>query len=292
MTTIDFSGLEFEKLDRFDTPEYVDTRLQLHYAIQIIAAIGYTFRIPRPDWGHVSLKWNEPLRALVNPADASPGAINAGLRISDLTLLLLGVDQQIVSSFPLTGRTLQEGYGWLTTKIEESGGPGKSLIRPDHELPFHSVADGMAFKPDPATLYTLASLYANASTTLERIHGPMASASPIRCWPHHFDIATLVQFDQGEDPEEARSIGIGFSPGDQNHQEPYWYILPWPAPQVERLPEFGAVGEWNTAGWVGAILENDRLTGYTNPALPIAEFLNFGILASLDVLTIDSRSIS
>ena len=34
-----------------------------------------------------------------------------------------------------------------------------------------------------------------------------------RGWPHRFDIGLLISFDPAADPEEARSIGIGLSPG-------------------------------------------------------------------------------
>ena len=52
----------------------------------------------------------------------------------------------------------------------------------------------------------------------------MTGAPVVRCWPHHFDMATL--FNLGED----RSIGVGFSPGDESYDEPYFYCTPWPPP--------------------------------------------------------------
>jgi hypothetical protein len=57
----------------------------------------------------------------------------------------------------------------------------------------------------------------------------------VRCWPHHFDIATLLSLGRG-DPEGAAAIGIGMSPGDAYYPQPHFYISPWPAPPADALP--------------------------------------------------------
>jgi hypothetical protein len=77
--------------------------------------------------------------------------------------------------------------------------------------------------------------------------------SPVRCWPHHFDIATLVSIPGGA-PGEVRTIGVGLSPGDGSYAEPYFYVTPWPAPDGPTLPELPAGAAWHRAGWFGAVL--------------------------------------
>ena len=49
--------------------------------------------------------------------------------------------------------------------------------------------------------------------------------SPVRCWPHHFDIATCVALESG-DPERERGIGTGLSPGDGTYGQPYFHVNP------------------------------------------------------------------
>jgi hypothetical protein len=75
----------------------------------------------------------------------------------------------------------------------------------------------------------------------------------VRCWPHHFDIATLIQIDPPHLGEGARSIGVGMSPGDASYAEPYWYVTPWPYPSQDQLGCLPA-GAWNRRGWTGAVL--------------------------------------
>ena len=98
----------------------------------------------------------------------------------------------------------------------------------------------------------------NATVEEELVAGDPA-ASPVRCWPHHFDVGSLIALDADAEPEEARSIGVGFSPGDGSYDQPYFYVTPWPYPDTAALPTLEAGAEWHTGGWTGAVLTADRL---------------------------------
>ena len=83
--------------------------------------------------------------------------------------------------------------------------------------------------------------------------GLRASPSAGLTWPHHFDIATLIELPKtpsGKTP----TIGVGLSPGDESYHEPYWYVGPNPRPDVSNAPNLGGGGRWHTAGWIGAAL--------------------------------------
>src|SRR5258707_3701884 len=170
-----------------------DTRLQLHWAAQIAASVGRTHLPPQPDDSHTALSWSPALGALVHPL--------AGLRLHDLTLLLLR-DGVVAGTFPLAGRTLDDGFRFYETHC------GRTLQRPAEGLPDHPVAHGAAFAPDAGDLARFDRLYVDAAAHLEHFRASRPNASPVRCWPHHFDIATLVSFG-GQ-----HTIGAGFTPGD------------------------------------------------------------------------------
>jgi len=57
------------------------------------------------------------------------------------------------------------------------------------------------------------------------------SASDVLCWPHHFDIATLVTFASD------RSSSVGLSPGDGSYDEPYYYVNVHPQPDPAQLTD-------------------------------------------------------
>ena len=125
-------------------------------------------------------------------------------------------------------------------------------------LPVHPLASGeryacMAPRPD---FTTLARWFDAGDDILQetrmKLVGVVPGPSPVRCWPHHFDIATLLSLAPGN-PETAPSVGIGMSPGDDFYVEPYFYISPWPAPPAAALPDLPKPGHWHTEGFVGAI---------------------------------------
>ena len=111
----------------------------------------------------------------------------------------------------------------------------------------------------------------------------------MRLWPHHFDIATLWTLDAGVDAEEARSVGMGLSPGDGTYAQPYWYVTPWPYPQAtaEELPPLPA-GRWHAearnGGWTGAVLLGEELVVQTDPVSTAQSFVQEACAAALQSL--------
>ena len=165
--------------------------------------------------------------------------------------MLLDLEGDEIERFAMDGHTLDQAYEWLAamigTLIEEDP---VTLDRPSYDLPHHPVADGKPFAcGDAASFVEVGHWFANANLVLREVRENFSNAAPVRCWPHHFDIATLIQVDT----EAKTSIGIGMTPGDGNYAEPYWYVSPWPYPESRQLPDL-AVGAWHTEGWTGAVL--------------------------------------
>lgn len=210
----------------------IDARRQLHWAAQIAAGVGRTLLAARADDSQTAFTLVDGA-LLQEPVDDR----QAGLRLADLTLVC-GAE-----ALPLRGRTLDDGFAFLESRF------GRKLQRPDVDLPEHPVARGAAFDADPESCQTLGGLYGIAASLLREF-----AASPVLCWPHHFDIAMLIAVRDG------MTIGAGLSPGDASDPEPYWYVTPYPYPSVSGLPPLTR-GSWHTEGWVGAVL----------PALPAGD---------------------
>ncbi len=252
----------WEMLGSLAPGNLVEARLQLHYAAQIVSSVGFTFVAPKPDWGHTNFGWSHVLRALVSRQVAGGKPYHAALRFSPFRLLLLDDSHNELSGCSLTGRTVDEGYVWLNSAIESYTGqpPAKPLFRPEHPLPAHPVGEGKPF-PGPAGEKSaeLARWYGNAERILSRVRAEQANASEVRCWPHHFDIATLIEMDAGPEEDSARTIGVGLSPGDQSYPEPYFYVSPWPYPKDAELPPLEGEGSWHTEGFTASVLPGSRL---------------------------------
>jgi len=160
-------------------------------------------------------------------------------------------------SIPLAGQTLQHGLARLGREL---GADDSALALPAHEMPSHPVGQGGVFSDAGAEARTeLAAWFANAFALIRDVVADEPNASPVRCWPHHFDVASLIVLDSGVGAEDARSIGVGFSPGDGSYDQPYFYVTPWPYPDVEDLPPLAGGAQWHRGGWTGVVLTGERL---------------------------------
>jgi hypothetical protein len=94
---------------------------------------------------------------------------------------------------------------------------------------------------------------------LQALVASTKGAEPVRCWPHHFDLATLIVLDACVDREHSRSVGTGLSPGDETFDEPYWYTNAYPSDASATLRALAGGGFWNREGFFGAVLRGSDL---------------------------------
>jgi hypothetical protein len=257
----------WEPLGRVSIERLADARRQLHWAAQAASAAGKRLLDHQPDYGEQSFRWIEEARALSQGTVSAAQPFRPALRPSPPALLLLDGDGRTLGELPLDGRTLEEAFRWLE---EEIAGLGRLLEPPldrSADIEPHPVASGAPFSAADADAFAeLGAWFVNAHHLLTAVADQNPGASAVRCWPHHFDLATLISLTPGEDAETARSIGAGLSPGDAGRHAPYFYVTPWPYPSPENLPELEGGGTWNTAGWVGAVLEAATLQDWTGGA--------------------------
>lgn len=238
---------EIERLGAVDPAELFEARLQLHHAAQLVAAVGRSHLEARPDDSHPNLGWHGGHAALLGRAVAEGPEVEAGIRLGDATLLVLEADR-VVGQLGLTGRSLTDGLLWLEGEMRDRRIPlvDGEFRPPGYALPDHPLTSGAHFDADLAACMEFGRWYASADRALARVQAAAPEASAVRCWPHHFDLATLIVL------EGDRSVGVGMTPGDGSYAEPYWYVSPWPYPDT--LPALGDVGHWHTEGFTAAVL--------------------------------------
>ncbi len=265
----------WERLGGVPRARFAAARLQLHHAAQPAAAVGKLLLPHQEDYGEQSFRWAASARCLAQGTVAAAAPFRAALRPAPPALLLLS-EHGASRELPLAGRTLDEIYAWLAAQLEGLvGGPLPGELERPAGLPGHPVAAGERFDAgDDEAFAELARLYANADRVLEAWTATCPSASAVRCWPHHFDIATLASLTPAVSmdpmismmeadepapaaaagPEQGHAIGLGMVPGDEGRPDPYFYVTPWPYPEMRELPPLPSGGTWNTDGWLGAVL--------------------------------------
>ncbi|MEM8609784.1 MAG: hypothetical protein AAGF92_21990 [Myxococcota bacterium] len=234
-------------------PESLEAaRLDLHWATQLVSAAGTSLLEPTADFSHTNLAWDKSLGVLAGrPVGGS--ALRSALVFEGLELAVLDGDRER-ASLALAGRTVGEALEWLSGAIDAD----VPLLLPTHDMPDHPVKSGAVFTDAHVDgRRELAAWFADATALVHAVVDGDPLASPVRSWPHHFDVASLMTFDPDEDPEEARSIGVGFSPGDEKYNAPYLYVTLWPYPHEDDLPDLEDMVCWNTEAWTGAVLMAD-----------------------------------
>jgi hypothetical protein len=245
----------WEALGRVSPSRLAETRLVSHHAAQMAAAVGRSLVPARPDDGHTSLAWDPALGGLAGQAVAGEHPWRAGLLLRDLSLAVI-VEGQPVQRLGLGGQTVERGRTWLREKAKEHGSPGGRLsFDTPYVMPHHSVDAGEPFSvPADGSLAEVARWFADADLVLRQVAERWPGAALVRVWPHHFDVGSVLPLGEDGD-EDAPSIGIGLSPGDEGLEEPYFYVTPWPPlADEEALPPLTAPGRWHREGWAGAVL--------------------------------------
>lgn len=282
MTTITDVKNDWELLGSVPSDSLTDARLQVHHATQIISVAGRTLLESQEDDSHTNMEWNTGSGMLTGMPVGAETKYRAGLDFETLTLKFLDARLTALDQFPLEGNTLSDGYDWLKSRIETSEGLPESvkLKLPEYDLPDHPVAQGDKFTFDQKRLRELRTWYTNANTILSLINSHHPNSSPIRCWPHHFDIATLLTVQK--EPEK-KTIGVGMTPGDNSYSEPYWYLSPWPYPKAPSPKQLESNGEWHTNGWFGAVLPASSMQP-TDSAADQAEMVRLFIHSAMGQL--------
>jgi hypothetical protein len=276
-------GSNWHMVKGVDRSALREARLQAHYAVQWLARTARAYVTPRPDDHHTNLGWDDRLEGLTTHALLQGTVL--GLNISQLTLVLSDAPNVAQSeAIDLDGRRDAEIRQWLGRHLSGRGLDAAALDTPSpYQMPEHPIGQGAPYGPAAlaAALAELVAWYENANQVLgetrQRIVGRGIEAPPVRCWPHHFDLDSLIALGS---PPGARTVGLGFCPGDDYYDQPYFYVSCYPPPDVAALPLLPSVGHWHTHHFTAAVAVADRILAADDPGAATEAFLR----AATDIL--------
>jgi len=254
---------KWRRLDPISFEEIGKARRMVHEAIQFIASTGISYVQKRQDDSHTNCEWSRSLKSFVGNVFGKENKICLGLNISELKLLVLKENWTFIEELILNNKSLDDVMIWLEKNIKNSGlNFNQFTLEKHYEIPANTIFNGGIFKlANKQAFQELSDYFTNADLILRAYIRGLTNATPVRCWPHHFDIATLLNIGE----ENLQSIGIGLSPGDNNNPAPYFYVTMWPYPDLEKvsLPDL-LIGNWNVEGWIGASLTASEMIKNTD----------------------------
>jgi len=280
---------EWRILRDIDKVRLREARLQAHYAVQWLARAARAYVPPQPDDGHTSLIWDYAIDGL--GTQTLKNGMRLSLQISNLTLALSdGNGPASVRSIFLSGRTDPEVRTWLGDHLGKRDIDAGGLDAPSpYQIPTHAIAKGASYDAvrSADALAELAAWFANAELLLSQIQRQMSerklAASPVCCWPHHFDLATLTTLPK-HPADSTGYVGIGLSPGDDYYAEPYFYVSVYPKPDPATLPTLPMFGHWHTHEFTAAVVPAHKIVAARDQASETGEFLQCAVDAALKIL--------
>ena len=283
-------GLDWVPLRGMDQRRLTEARLQAHYAVQWLARAARAYVPPQPDDEHTNLGWDGALGGFTTHPLKDGAWLS--LKITDLTLALhVGEGNMHAQSFSLDGRSDAQARQWLSEQLGARGLDAHALDAPSpYEMPAHAVSQGAAYGPAGLAdaLAELAAWFGNAEHSLASIQrqmiGRKLAASPLRCWPHHFDLATLTTLP-ARNAGATGSVGAGLSPGDEYYDEPYFYVSVYPEPDPAALPSLPMLGHWHLRDFMAAIAPAHKIVAAKNQQAETDDFLRAAAAGAIKVFT-------
>jgi len=239
-------------------------RALAHRAVQWPARAARANLEPAPDDSHSALAWDANMAALLS--QPMKGGARVGLRVAVHELLFVKGGQ--IEACPLASNTEAEAGEWLDSRLGQAGLKPATPVKLPYDMPPSSLGRPAAEAP---RLAALAGWFAAGAQILEELRAKHRrfKPGPVRCWPHHFDIAIVVGLGGG-----AKSIGIGLSPGDDYYAQPYFYLSPYPKPGTQDLPPLPPGGRWHTEEFFGAVATGADLLALEDPRAGLNRMLD------------------
>jgi hypothetical protein len=257
-------AFDWSKMGRTPPTALVTARILAHQGLQWVTKTARANLSAVPDDSHTSVEWNAGLGALFcRPLPSGKGDIRVGLRIAGLALIVER-GGAVVELLALDGKTDAAAGAWIDSRLRATGLKPAGGVKLPYAMPKHPAAGGVPYDlyMQERELSELSRWFGGSADVLEDFRSKRADlspgAGPVRCWPHHFDIATLVRLEEGN-AETAKSIGVGVSPGDGYYAQPYAYISPWPRLDAAQLPKLPHGGHWHTRDFVAAVATGDEI---------------------------------
>lgn len=270
------------------------TTEQVHRAAQFLAMAGKFFLPNESDDSHTNMGWDKKNQCFTSRELPTNKGHQLMLHPSTMELRMVH-KQTIEDRFLLMGKTMDEGVNWIKQTLGVRGLNTEAYqIDLHYDIPDHELFHGQPFLELPyAELNAFSKARTLGDLVISDFSAPFEHASPVRTWPHHFDVGSYIPLMFDSEGNVTKSISSGFAIRDQYVGEYYFYLTHWAQEggiAYNSLPPLPHDGYWNQQDWTGAVLKLSDLIKNSDPAkqkAQVTDFMNMAHKASLKFLGIN-----
>lgn len=235
-----------------------NTIQQLHIASQYLAAAGINFVTKEADDSHTNLAWNS---ANDRMETHSFGSGNYQLAINLTTTHLEWLKEgESTNSIDLQGNTHSDIVSWISEQVSKSGIEKQYEYKFHYDLPYSKIENDSRFKFSTDELNKIIARLNTGQESFEAFLKENHLKSPIRIWPHHFDLGIYTSINS----EGTFFMGAGLAIPDSLVDDLYYYASGYDngKPVVTKNYSGLSNGEWRT-DWNGATLASTEIDSTT-----------------------------
>ena len=220
---------------------YLTMISQFHQAAQYLAGAGISFIKKADDDSHTNLGWDSSShRLLTHPFTKKNFQLGLNFDTFDLEWLQNGFVQAQIS---LTSHTHAEVLNWIHDQVKHNDINATYHYKFHYELPYDDLAADHIFEFDQQKASVISEQWDIAQLKFAEFLNECQLHSPIRVWPHHFDMGIYTRINTK--PEAF--LGAGYAIPDDWINDFYYYANGWLNNQPVTTANFSTIshGIWH-----------------------------------------------
>jgi hypothetical protein len=243
-------------LEPYDLKDLRNVFIEYHAALQNVAAVGRTFIGKDETDSNAKLSWIPGLWRLAGQWVSGTETFRSSLSFEDFSIYLVNERLKTLASISVADKTQRELMVWLEEHIINLNLSSSHLTL---ELPYALPERVTRMKDERFSSLSLKT----ANTTGGYLHDSFIIFSMIKenhaqhrgifVNPETFHMELKLILKKTDEEITDTYIKIGFCPGDDDYDEPYFYVTSWPFIANERLISLKTRGFWHHEDWLGAV---------------------------------------
>ena len=286
------SSAQWPLLDSASLKNLMQATQKLHVAAQLLAMAGKYFLPHQADDSHTNMGWDSEQEYLIGHPLPTSVSLRLALHPASMKLQIVHAQNQVVEELGLGGKTLAEAVAWVRRELTGHWFDTRAYrIDLHYDLPDYPLLAGGTFESPAGDGYIAFNKVRELGhQVMETYAAEFEYASPVRTWPHHFDIGTYVPIRLDAQGEVFNSLTLGLAIADNMVNDYYFYVTHWTRSGTyspEPLALLPGEGYWGLGEGTGAILRLRDVSKHNSAEEQIAsitEFMDAAIRSSLQRL--------